>query len=56
MNDEELTLWLCDHPLLMGTEYQHDIGKLKGILFYCSMHNIERLVFICNYRGQNKWQ
>ena len=31
MSHEELFLWLCDHPRLMGVDYRHDIGKLKGM-------------------------
>ena len=31
LNNEQLALWLSDHPRLMGTDYQHDISKVKGI-------------------------
>jgi hypothetical protein len=30
MNNEQLALWLSNHPDLVGTDYQSDIDKLKG--------------------------
>ena len=30
MNNEQLALWLNNHPHLVGTDYQSDIDKLKG--------------------------
>ena len=37
MNNEQLALWLTNHPSLIGTDYQEDIEKLKGIheVFTC---------------------
>ena len=31
MSNEQLALWLSNHPKLRGTDYQQDISKLKGI-------------------------
>ena len=31
MNNEQLALWLTNHPSLIGTDYQEDIEKLKGM-------------------------
>ena len=30
LNNEQLAVWLSNHPRLRGTDYQHDIQKLKG--------------------------
>ena len=30
MSNEQLALWLSNHPKLKGTDYQQDISKLKG--------------------------
>ena len=30
LSQEQLFLWLCDHPRLRGIDYKYDIGKLKG--------------------------
>ena len=37
MNNEQLALWLTNHTTLIGTDYQEDIEKLKGIheVFAC---------------------
>ena len=35
MNNEQLALWLSNHPDLVGTDYQSDVDKLKGGLFEC---------------------
>ena len=32
LDHEQLFLWLCDHLGFMAVDYQHDIGKLKGII------------------------
>ena len=31
MNNDQLAVWLYNCPGLMGEDYHHDIGKLKGI-------------------------
>ena len=30
MSNEQLALWLSNHPNLTGTDYHEDIGKLRG--------------------------
>ena len=30
MNYEQLAVWLTNHPLFVGADYQQDISKLKG--------------------------
>jgi hypothetical protein len=30
LNSEQLGVWLSNHPKLRETDYQYDIGKLKG--------------------------
>ena len=30
MSNEQLALWLRDHPSLTGTDYEEDISKLIG--------------------------
>ena len=42
MNNEQLALWLSNHPDLVGTDYQSDIDKLKGGLLEC--HNVIRYI------------
>ena len=32
MSDEQLALWLRNHPSLSGTDYKEDISKLRGTL------------------------
>ena len=32
MNNEQLALWLRNHPSLSGTNYEEDISKLRGTL------------------------
>ena len=32
MSNEQLALWLRNHPSLSGTNYEEDIGKLRGTL------------------------
>lgn len=34
MNNEQLARWLSNHPSLIGTDYQEDIDKLKGIMLF----------------------
>ena len=37
MNNEQLAVWLTNHPSLTGTDYDEDIRKLRGtkiILIY----------------------
>ena len=31
MSNEQLALWLRNHPSLSGTNYEEDISKLRGI-------------------------
>ena len=48
MNNDQLAVWLYNCPGLMGADYHHDIGKLKGInnknilciIFYVIIINI----------------
>ena len=48
MNNDQLAVWLYNYPGLMGADYHHDIGKLKGInnknilciIFYVIIINI----------------
>lgn len=35
LNNEQLSLWLQNHPSLIGTDYREDINKLKGTLILC---------------------
>ena len=30
MSNEQLAVWLRNHPRLTGTNYEEDIGKLRG--------------------------
>ena len=58
LDHEQLFVWLCAHPRLMAVDYQHDIGKLKGIiiiLIACPF--IVKNIFIHYYdcRRQSKW-
>ena len=52
MNNEQLAVWLSNHPRLMETDYQHDIQKLKGIvlLLYftimCTSTHLYQIFFI----------
>ena len=32
MSNEQLALWLRNHPSLSGTNYEEDISKLRGTL------------------------
>ena len=32
MSNEQLALWLRNHPNLSGTDYQEDVAKIKGTL------------------------
>ena len=32
MSNEQVALWLRNHPSLSGTNYEEDIGKLRGTL------------------------
>ena len=32
MNNEQLAVWLTNHPSLAGTDYKEDIGKLRGTI------------------------
>ena len=32
MSNEQLALWLRNHPSLSGTDYEEDISKLRGTL------------------------
>ena len=32
MSNEQLALWLRNHPSLSGTNYEEDISKLRGML------------------------
>ena len=34
MSNEQLSLWLRNHPSLSGTNYEEDISKLRGKLSY----------------------
>jgi hypothetical protein len=35
MSNEQLALWLRNHPSLSGTDYKEDIGKLRGTHAAC---------------------
>ena len=35
LKNEELVFLLNNHPILMATEYHHDIGRFKGTLWSC---------------------
>ena len=39
LDHEQLCLWLYHHPRLMEVDHRHDIGKLKGIIIYISVHS-----------------
>ena len=46
LNDEQLALWLQNHPSLAGTDYQEDISKLiKGTLPHCVRLHIKPLTY-----------
>ena len=36
MSNEQLALWLRNHPSLSGTSYEEDISKLRGIYMHYS--------------------
>jgi hypothetical protein len=36
MNNEQLALWLRNHPSLSGTDYEEDISKLRGSNTACA--------------------
>ena len=42
MNYDQVALWLTNHPHFVGSDYQEDIQKLKGMYITNSttMHNI----------------
>ena len=33
LNNEQLVMMLNNHPILMGADYHHDIGRLKRMLY-----------------------
>ena len=46
LNNEQLVVWLSNHPRLRGTDCQHDIRKLKRIPY--NHVYISTLVFTLN--------
>ena len=55
LNNEQLALWLLNHPNLAGTDYEDDINKLKGTLHtYYGVWHIEFGMLHLN-RSKSKW-
>ena len=53
LSHEQLFLWLCSHPGLMGVD-RYDIGKLKGIYMYAlATYRILRPWLKCRHRHSN---
>ena len=46
MNNDQLAVWLYNCPGLMGADYHHDVGKLKGINKLCIIFYV--IVIIIN--------
>ena len=57
LDHEQLFVWLCAHPRFMAVDYQHDIGKLKGITIILIACPFIVKIFIHYYycRRQSKW-
>ena len=56
LKNEELAFLFNNHPILMATEYHHDIGRFKGtdscfVIMLTSYHNI-----VSDYRNQTEWK
>ena len=46
LNSEQLVMMLANHPIFKGTDYHHDIGRLKRMLYI--MHNSTHCHNNCN--------
>ncbi len=47
MNNKQLELWLSNHPILVGTDYQSDIDKLKGRVNVIKVYDDYYYTFHC---------
>ena len=53
MSNEQLALWLRNHPSLSGTDYEEDISKLRGaqqyiiIMLVVLYHDHNIILFRC---------
>ena len=49
LNSEQLGVWLSNHPKLRKTDYQHDIGKLKGCQQSIMGKYVNIVMLSCHY-------
>ena len=45
LNNEQLALWLQNHPRLIGNDYQEDINKLKGTVHTLQYYVVQHIKF-----------